>query len=421
MKPYVKTLIGALTVSTALFSTTAAYATDVSYVVQSGDTLWIISVKQGVSVDRIKSLNGLTSDMIYVGQKLYMVEAKVYTVKAGDTLWLISKNFGVTVDQIKQLNKLTSDMLYVGQQLKITDGALPKVSGTTTTTTTPTTTTTTPTSTTSTPTSTTTTTPTTTTTTDTTTPTQTTQPAPTTEPTTTPTPTPTSEPTPTPTTASSSEPIPTPGAIRPTAVSQWPTITYVVQAGDSGWSLSQKFGVPLSDLYRYNYMKTDEWFDAGQKIAINGFAPRNYDVFPGMHVAPSKYGVIADWFLDGQYVLNRNDQFQLTDVDSGKTVQVKMLGGYNHSDVEPLTTTDTQTMKELFTTWTWNPRAVVVWKDGMNIAASLSGMPHSYDTTPANGVDGHFDLYLKNSCPHGTATDAYQAQHAAMILKAAGK
>ena len=98
-----------------------------------------------------------------------------------------------------------------------------------------------------------------------------------------------------------------------------------------------------------------------------------------------------------------------------------MLGGFNHSDVEPLTTQDTDTMKQIFGTWTWTPRPVVIFHNGMNIAASLSGMPHSFDNTPNNGVTGHFDLYLKNSIPHASETSgAYVQQHYNNIPIAAG-
>lgn len=46
----------------------------------------------------------------------------LYTVKSGDTLWLLSRRFGTTVDAIKRLNGLTSDMLSIGQVLKIPEG-----------------------------------------------------------------------------------------------------------------------------------------------------------------------------------------------------------------------------------------------------------------------------------------------------------
>ncbi|MHA7138188.1 LysM peptidoglycan-binding domain-containing protein [Rossellomorea arthrocnemi] len=41
-----------------------------TYTVKSGDTLSYIAVQYGVSVQQLKSWNGLSSDMIYVGQKL---------------------------------------------------------------------------------------------------------------------------------------------------------------------------------------------------------------------------------------------------------------------------------------------------------------------------------------------------------------
>lgn len=42
-----------------------------------------------------------------------------YTVRSGDTLWLLSRRFGTTVDEIKRLNGLNSDLLNIGQVLKI--------------------------------------------------------------------------------------------------------------------------------------------------------------------------------------------------------------------------------------------------------------------------------------------------------------
>jgi len=42
-----------------------------------------------------------------------------YTVQPGDTLWLLSRRFGTTVDRLMALNGLTSTVLYIGQMLLI--------------------------------------------------------------------------------------------------------------------------------------------------------------------------------------------------------------------------------------------------------------------------------------------------------------
>ncbi|MFD1848632.1 peptidoglycan-binding protein [Oceanobacillus bengalensis] len=128
-----------------------------AYTVQAGDTLSQIANKFNVGIDAIKDANGLTSDMIYVNQKLLIpstnpvnqdpemesptdenqatgnetsepatepsqapvVDRSTYTVQAGDTLSQIANAFNVTVDQIKSANGLTGDTIYVGQELEV--------------------------------------------------------------------------------------------------------------------------------------------------------------------------------------------------------------------------------------------------------------------------------------------------------------
>ncbi|MCC6191534.1 MAG: LysM peptidoglycan-binding domain-containing protein [Anaerolineales bacterium] len=56
--------------ATAFQTPTPGADGNIIYVVQPGDTLWRISAITGVSVDQLRALNGLTSDIISVGQRL---------------------------------------------------------------------------------------------------------------------------------------------------------------------------------------------------------------------------------------------------------------------------------------------------------------------------------------------------------------
>ena len=42
-----------------------------------------------------------------------------YTVKSGDSLYSIARKYNTTVDNIKKLNNLTSNLLSINQVLKI--------------------------------------------------------------------------------------------------------------------------------------------------------------------------------------------------------------------------------------------------------------------------------------------------------------
>ena len=100
-----------------------------TYIVASGDSLWSIANRFGVTVNDLKSANGLTSNLLSVGQVLIIPTAgsstpgsptyNTYTVASGDSLWSIANRFGTTVDTIKTLNNLTSNLLSVGQVLQI--------------------------------------------------------------------------------------------------------------------------------------------------------------------------------------------------------------------------------------------------------------------------------------------------------------
>lgn len=116
---------------------TVSTSTQSSYTVVAGDSLWGISKMFGITIEQIKSANGLVSDTLRIGMTLTIPTSQTqssttvsqptnqapitssYQVVAGDTLWGISKKFGTTVDSIRKANNLTTDSLSIGQNLII--------------------------------------------------------------------------------------------------------------------------------------------------------------------------------------------------------------------------------------------------------------------------------------------------------------
>lgn len=93
------------------------------YIVKKGDTLYSISKKYNISTDELKKINNLISNTLSIGQVLklkYMdTDNPIYIVKKNDTLFSIAKNNNVSVEELVQVNNLINPNLKIGQELYI--------------------------------------------------------------------------------------------------------------------------------------------------------------------------------------------------------------------------------------------------------------------------------------------------------------
>ena len=109
-----------------------------TYTVKSGDSVWAIAQKTGVSMDTLRSLNNIKNNFIYPGQQLKLSNSnsssntsnpgktnattnsgKTYTVKSGDSVWAIAQKTGVSMDTLRSLNNIQGNFIYPGQQLRL--------------------------------------------------------------------------------------------------------------------------------------------------------------------------------------------------------------------------------------------------------------------------------------------------------------
>ncbi|WP_298553408.1 LysM peptidoglycan-binding domain-containing protein [uncultured Algibacter sp.] len=96
------------------------------HTVKPGDNLAIISQQYGLTINKIKEVNNLKTTLVSVGQKLRVRNFDeeeqsnlddIWVVSKGNTLYSISRKTGVSIETIKLLNGLKSNHLSIGQKL----------------------------------------------------------------------------------------------------------------------------------------------------------------------------------------------------------------------------------------------------------------------------------------------------------------
>jgi LysM repeat protein len=103
-------------------------ASGISYTVRKGDTLGRIARRYNLSTEQLRRTNQISGDLIRVGQKLHLPVNKIpvatsksmsraYTVQRGDTLSKIAQINRISVAELKALNGLSSDLIRIGQTL----------------------------------------------------------------------------------------------------------------------------------------------------------------------------------------------------------------------------------------------------------------------------------------------------------------
>jgi len=394
---------------TALLMIPGSALANVNYTVQKGDSYWNISQKFNTTLKAVLTSNGATeSSSLYIGQQI-IVPSHTYTVQKGDSYYLIAKKCGVELSSLLEKNNASSNStLYVGQKITIPENnkkykthtvkqgetywlianhygvklsALLSLNN-----------------------------------------------------------------------ATESTllyvgdvikiPIEETGGNTPpsdSSSSNTAQITYkthTVQNGDTLWNLSIKYGIPYSELLQVNSLTESSKIYTGMKLTI-----------PVHHIpvkdTPNGYGELLEWFSEAQYVIPINSDFQLVDLETGKSFNARRTVGSGHADCEPLTANDTAIMKNIWGgNFNWNKRSVLVKYNGRTIAASAAGMLHAgnegapggewtswrsdnygaginYDYIKGNNAHGHFDLHFYKSIGHSSGVE--NATHQKNVLRSAGK
>lgn len=152
-------------------------------------------------------------------------------------------------------------------------------------------------------------------------------------------------------------------------------------------------------------------------------------------------GEYLDWWKEVRKIVKKDTILTVKDVETQKTFKVSFSYGTNHIDSEPLTAEDSATIKEIWSGYSWERRAVQIYYEGRVIAASMVSYPHAglddehanayvsnrsggfgsgtnLDKIKDNDVDGVMCIHFKNSTRH--KDNRVDSDHQKEVKKAAG-
>lgn len=210
--------------------------------------------------------------------------------------------------------------------------------------------------------------------------------------------------------------------------------TYVVQQGDTLWSLARKYNITVYMLAQANHLTNSDELKVNQKLIIpvpgktsaakpappTGKPPVTAvktDAQKAREAQARNKPELMPWSQVDR-IFPAKATARVIDVATGRSFRVRRLYGHNHADSEPLTAEDTATMKAIYGgKWSWDRRPIVVEVAGHRIAASMNGYPHGGDSIANNNFAGQFCIHFLGSKTHGS--NRVDPDHQAAVRKAA--
>lgn len=166
-------------------------------------------------------------------------------------------------------------------------------------------------------------------------------------------------------------------------------VNYTIKPGDTLWELASRWNMTREELIRSNNLDNPHQIRAGDRIVI----PANIE---------TKDVDIISW-QRMRNIFRREDTVIVTDLETGLHFRLRRLGGSLHADSEPLTTRDTEILRNIYGgDWSWERRAVIVHHRGYRVAASINGVPHGSQTIYNNNFPGHICVHFQGSLLHNS-------------------